>query len=117
MIFKLILSVFTLALGCICFWIAYKARNATSSLRSEVERYKSQYEDAHNAFIALKKKVSEYPEPEGCKSGGWCKACSHSVTVSSGVSLSGYLPTYTSFTACGLGRCDNFEKKERQDES
>lgn len=112
MIFKLILSVFTLTLGCVCFWIAYKARNTTSSLRSEVERYKSQYEYAHNEFIALKKKVSEYPEPEGCKSGDWCKACSRSITVSSCVSLSDYFPTYTSFTACGLGRCDKFEQKE-----
>ena len=95
----------------------FKARKTIESLRSEVARYKSQYEDAHNAFISLTKKVSEYPEPEGCKSGGWCKACSHSVTVSSSVSLSGYLPSYTSFTVCGLGRCDKFEKKEKQGES
>lgn len=110
MIFRLIISCIAFAISMISLWFTCKLHKKNREMLRELEIYKSLYEEAKENYFGLKRKVEEYPEPKGCKHGGWCKGCSHGITVHSYPSVGYSLPT--TFTVCGLSRCDKFENKE-----
>lgn len=87
------------------------SRREIRMFKKNAEHYESLYNEERDNYTNLRAKVDEFPVPEGCKRGDWCKACRNSVTVSATVKGAYGLFSSTPFVVCGLDQCDEFEKR------